>query len=147
MGLAHNVTLRVHSHATEEEDRVLQALALLAGDAKPERSLAEGHYKNPIVLFEVNVEKRAADKVWERVRAEPAVAQRLLAEAERRTDERGTFYARFDKQRAFEGTVALTRGDDALHFRSKLAAFPARKGPAVEIVRAFLEGDATSPKA
>lgn len=142
--LAHNVTLRAHCHATEEEDRVAQALALLGGDAKPARSLAEGHFKNPIVVLEVQAEKAAAERVWARVRAVPAVAQQLAAEAERRTDDHCTFYARFDKQRAYLGELALTQGDDALHFRSKLAAFPAKKAPAVTLVREFL---GTPPKA
>jgi hypothetical protein len=145
--LAHNAVLRVHCHATEEEDRVRRALATLAGDARPESSGAEGHYKNPIVVLEVVLEKRAADALWARLRASP-VAERLAEEAERRVDERGVFYARFDKQRAHAGEVALTDGDDAIHLRSKLAAHPAKKGPAVRLVRAFLGGEVPgdSPK-
>jgi RNA binding exosome subunit len=146
---AHNAVLRVHCHATEEEERVALALALLAGEQAPQRSLAEGHHKNPIVVLEVVAQKKQADAVWARIRASPLVAQQLAAEAERRTDDAGTFYARFDKQRAFLGELALTQGDDAIHLRSKLAAHPAKKGPAVTMLRTFLaaEGPARSPKA
>jgi hypothetical protein len=142
------VALRVHCHATEEEDRVLQALALLAGEASPARTLAEGHHKNPILVLEVQHAKKQADQVWERVRAAPGVAERLLAEVERRMDDTGTLYARFDKQRAYLGELALTQGDDAIHFRSKVAAYPQRKDEAVLKVRAFLSGPpASQPKA
>lgn len=148
MPLAHHAVLRVHSHATEEEDRVARALALLAGDAEPSRGSAEGHYKNPIVLLEVEVAKSKADAVWGRIRAARGVAEQLAAEAERRIDDRGTFYARFDKQRACRGELALTQGDDAIHFRSKIAVFPVTKEGAVRQVRAFLlEGAAGPPKA
>lgn len=136
--LAHHAVLRVHCHATEEEERVRRALALLAGEAEPARSLAEGHHGNPIVVLEVLALKKQADAVWARLRASPQVARQLAAEAERRTDEGGTFYARFDKQRAYLGELVLTPGDDAIHLRSKLAAHPARKGPAVRLLRAFL---------
>jgi RNA-binding protein len=143
--LAHNAVLRVHCHATEEEDRVRQALALLAGDAELQVEHAEGHHHNPILVLEANLTKAAADKVWARLRAAPLVAEQLAAEAERRTDDRGVFYARFDKQRAYQGEVALTQGDDAIHLRSKLAAFPAKKDIAVDQVRRFLQERATGP--
>jgi RNA binding exosome subunit len=142
--VAHNAVLRVHCHATEEEERVRQALAVLAGEAEPRRSLAEGHHKNPIVVLEVVAQKRAADAVWARIRAARSVAEQLAAEAERRTDDAGTFYARFDKQRAYLGELALTHGDDAIHLRSKLAAHPAKKPQAVAVVRRFL-GEGSSP--
>jgi RNA binding exosome subunit len=145
--LAHNLTLRTHCHATEEEHRVAQALALLAGEATPQRASAEGHHGNPIVVLEVSLAKSKADAVWSRIRAAPAIAAQLAAEAERRTDDACVFYARFDKQRAYQGELALTQGDDAIHLRSKLAAFPAKKEPAVALVRAFLMGTASPPKA
>lgn len=143
--LAHNAVLRVHCHATEEEDRVRQALALLAGDAEVQVEHAEGHHKNPILVLEATLAKSAADKVWARLRAAPLVAEQLAAETERRTDDRCTFYARFDKQRAYQGEVALTQGDDAIHLRSKLAAFPAKKEVAVGMVRRFLMEPPTGP--
>lgn len=144
---AHNATFRVHCHATEEEDRVLRALAFVAGDARPERSTAEGHFGNPIAVFEVSLGRGEADAFWERLRAVRPLAEQLAAEAERRVDERGTVYARFDKQRAFLGEWLLTQGDDAIHLRSKLAAFPAKKGPAVDALRRFLaEAPAKPPK-
>lgn len=144
--LAHNAVLRVHCHATEEEARVVQALAALAGELKPERSSAEGHFKNPILVLEVAAQKKDADAVWGRVRAAPRVAEQLAAEVERRLDDQGVFYARFDKQRAFQGEVALTQGDDAIHLRSKIAAFPQKKGPAAKAVREFLVAS-SPPKA
>lgn len=139
MPLAHNAVLRAHCHATEEEDRVVRALATLAGEAPvPTRELAEGHYKNAIIVLEVSLLKSQADKFWARLRSSSEVAERLAAEAERRVDDTAVFYARFDKQRAFEGTIALTAGDDAIHLRSKLAAFPSKKPKAVSLLRAFL---------
>ena len=143
--LAHNAVLRVHCHATEDEDRVRRALALLAGDLEPARSLAEGHFKNPIVVLEVAAERRQALAVWERIRAFPPVAAQLRAEAERRVDDFATAYARFDKQRAYQGELALTQGDDAIHLRSKLAAFPSKKGPAVQALVEFLAGGPGQP--
>jgi hypothetical protein len=136
--LAHNAVLRAHCHATEEEDRVRRAVALLAGGLAPARSLAEGHFKNPILVLEVVAQKRDADAVWARVRGAREVARQLAAEAERRLDDAGVFYARFDKQRAYQGEVALTSGDDAIHLRSKIAAFPQKKDPALAKVREFL---------
>lgn len=138
MALAHNAVLRVHCHATEDEDKVRQALALLAGEARPKRMGAEGHFKNPIVVLEVDLKRAGAEGFWERVRAARDAALQLGAEAERRVDDRGTLFARFDKQGAFQGEVALTQGDDAIHVRSKLAVFPPDRDKAVAMLRAFL---------
>lgn len=140
MPLAHNAVLRVHCHATEEEERVRRALATLAGEARPKRMTAEGHFKNPIVVLEVDLKKAGAEALWKRVRDAQAVAQQLAAEADRRLDDRGTLFARFDKQRAYEGEVALTAGDDAIHLRSKLAVFPPDKSAAAAMLRQFLTG-------
>lgn len=115
-----------------------RALALLAGEARPKRMTAEGHFKNPIVVLEVDLKRAGAESLWERVQAAREVAAQLAAEAERRVDDRGTFFARFDKQRAFEGEVALTQGDDAIHVRSKLAVFPPDRDKAVAMLRSFL---------
>lgn len=143
--LAHNAVLRVHCHATEEEDRVRRALAALAGEARPKRMSAEGHFKNPIVVLEVTLRKDDAEAFWERVRAARGAAEQLAAEAERRIDDTATCYARFDKQRAYLGELALTQSDDAIQLRSKLAVHPPGKTPAVELLRAFLSQAPAGP--
>lgn len=140
MPLAHNAVLRVHCHATEDEERVRRALATFAGEARPKRMSAEGHFKNPIVVLEVDLKKAGAEEMWGRIRGADAVARQLAMEADKRLDDRGTFFARFDKQRAFEGEVALTAGDDAIHLRSKLAVFPPDKSAAAAMLRQYLAG-------
>ncbi|MFQ6012434.1 MAG: RNA-binding domain-containing protein [Thermoplasmata archaeon] len=139
-GAFRRLDFRVHTHATEEEDRVRRALAFVSGVEEPSVQRAEGHHGNPISILTARL-VRAADirAFWDRVKAEGQLAP-ILSELERRVDGRGHLFLRFDKQEAYRGRLKLVRHDDIVSVKGKVSAYPARRERALEVARAYLEG-------
>lgn len=149
----HRLTARAFVHATESEERVLEAVAtvLNAGRETPaeraafERALTrvptEGHHGNPITILEANL-TRAADvqRFWERVRGHEPIAAALHREAAARLDDDLVLHARFDKQLAAQGQLRLATTDDVVAVQLKVAAFPARRETALRLLEEFLAG-------
>jgi len=119
-------------HATEDEDRVRNALAWALGLDRMERGLdrierqrAKGHYGNDIVILEGNV-KRDAEVIaaLDRMFADPALRAEVRDSILRRLDEDSVLHVRLDKQALVQGRFATSAGSDALIITAKVAAFP-----------------------
>ncbi|MCJ2532225.1 MAG: exosome protein [Candidatus Thermoplasmatota archaeon] len=135
----HRLDFRVHVHATEEEDRVREALAFLSGVEDPAVEQAEGHHGNPISILIASLNRPSDIRAfWDRVRDHGQMAP-LLAELGKRLDARGQLFLRFDKQEAYRGRMKLVRHDDVVSVKGKVAAYPARRERALEVSRAYLE--------
>lgn len=136
----HYVDLRTFRYATEDDERVADALrTFLPEETEITRAPSEGHFGDPIVVLSTRL-KRADEirAVFDAVESLPAEERdRLLAELEERVDEDCTLYVTFDKQAAADGSVRLGGG---ITLRTKVEAYPAKQETAVENVRAFLEG-------
>lgn len=135
----HYVDLRAFCYATEDEDRVEDALnTFLPEDAELERVETEGHFGDPIVVLSTRLER--ADElrtVFEALQTLPdAEYDRLLAELDERVDEDTNLFVALDKQAAYEGDVRLGEG---ITLRGKVEAYPAKHDAAVENAREFLE--------
>lgn len=127
---------RAHCHATEERERVERALRTFVGPAAVRASKAAGHHSNPIDLLEARAEGQALRQMLTSLRE--AVGAQLLAELDRRLDDELFLYARLDKQAAYGARVVLSTGDDAIHVKAKVKAFPATRAEAARVVAAFL---------
>lgn len=153
------VQLRTFAHASEDRAKVESAMAVSAhldlGDATAaERfqallsaSVTTGHFHNPIHILEVEITRaREVRHFWDGLFATHGVAERLLDESEARLDDDLVLWFRIDKQQAARGTVALSRGEDVIHVRAKLATYPKDRTVALAWLRNFLaEGVATAP--
>ena len=136
--------LRVYQHATEDREKVVAALRLVAGDGEPAARRAEGYYGNPIVIWETGVSGRAdLEGFWGRLR-DAGLCPGLEENLEERTNEAGELFIRFDKQEAVAGRLALSQGDDVVSARGRVLATVkgqekrADRDLAIEIMRAFL---------
>jgi len=133
----HYVDLRAFCYATEEEQRVEQALrTYLPEDCELDRSVTEGHHGNRIVVLSVRVER--ADEIRHVIDTLAALddIDTVVGELDERVDENCAFFLTLDKQAAFRGTVA--RGD-GITFRTKVEAYPAKQATAVENARELFE--------
>lgn len=136
----HRLDFRVHVHATEEVDRVRQALAFVSGVEDPSAKQTKGHHGNPITVLTATLSRsRDIRSFWARVKAEGQLAP-IVSELERRIDGDGKLFLRFDKQEAYEGRLKLVRHDDVVSVKGKVAAYPARRERALEEARSYLEG-------
>lgn len=119
-------------HATEDEERVRDALAwsvgldqVERGADRVERQRAKGHYGNDIIILEASV-KRDADIVAAlgRLFADPRVRNEVRGSLALRLDEDHVLHVRLDKQALIGRRIALGTGSDAVIVTAKVAAYP-----------------------
>ncbi len=132
------------AHATEDEQRVLSVLRTLVPEGVEVRRLKlEGHHGNPIVNLEAKVgQRKLLRELWQHVLAKLHVGElkKLSKVMLERVDGDCFFYLRFDKQLAHAGELVLTDSGDAIHLKLKVAAYPARREVAVELLEKFMRG-------
>lgn len=130
-------------HATEDEQKVLQALsALLPPGAEVKRSSLRGHYGNPISMLRSSLKgSKLLQGLWTRLMEglAPQEIQKLKLSIPKLIDEGCRFYLRFDKQKAFKGELILTEGSDALHLVLKVLTFPPEQERAIRAVEELIE--------
>jgi RNA-binding protein len=146
----HWIRLRSVAHATEDVERVRAAVQFVSGlDAKEfgescKTTGLESHHGGDLQVVECLVDRsRAVRDLLQRLMDLPGGRDGLLATLEARTDDDGVFYARVDKQKAFQGALELTSGEDCVQVRLRMETYPADRESAVAAVRAVLEAGKT----
>lgn len=138
-----SAVISVHAHATEDEQRVLDALRkLLPASVEVRKSGMKGHHGNPILAFEARInQKKILKELWQRVSSglRANESDRLSLADPGRIDDACFFYLRFDKQAAYGNELVLTDIGNAIHLRLKILAFPAKREVALRLVEKFLE--------
>ena len=123
------IDVRVFSHATEDQDKVLTAVRNtlpieLTESAVFKKTSLTGHHGNPIALFETRlVEKEALPSVIKKIALSLTVLDKeaLSSEIELHLEKRN-LYLRFDKQSAFRGELHFSSNDPIhfkIHFKNK----------------------------
>lgn len=138
----HSIRFRTFAHATEDVDRVEEALAFAAGD-EPEVKVteAEGHHRNPIRILTAEFEKAAPiDAFWERLAEEPGIVRTLRNDLDNRVDEDCNLYLRLSKQSAARERLRVATTDDVIRVQAKVAAYPAKPESARETLREYFDG-------
>ncbi len=139
----HWLRLRATAHATEDLDKVIDAMHALSG--LPEEAFAaatevtdiESHHGSTVHLIEATIKnQRPIREVLARLLVDP---EALMPQVEARTDEDGIFYLRFDKQQALQGLVVPTRSEDAVQVRVKPEVHPASRDKAMAAIRDRLQ--------
>jgi hypothetical protein len=132
----HYVDLRAFSYATEDEQRVAEALRqFLPEGYEIDRASTEGFHGDRIVVLSARVERAEDVRVVLGRLAEFEGLDEVIEELDDRVDENCAFYLALDKQAAYRGEVAL---GDGLTLRGKIEAYPAKKELAVSNVRELL---------
>jgi len=112
------VDISFFAHATEDENKVIEAVRHLLPAAQVEnivfnKSSLRGHHGNPITLFEAKLEEKETVKAVVGNLSSglnPLDKESLLREVELHV-EKGNLYLRFDKQAAFQGQFKLGVSD------------------------------------
>ena len=130
----HYVDLRAFSYATEDENRVEDALRqVLPGEFEIDRAASRGHYGDRILVLSARVENAGdVQTVLDRLESLPGDEQsQIRSELDERVDEDCNFFLSLSKQAAFNGEVRLGEG---ITFRGKVEAYPAKKERAIDAV-------------
>ena len=145
---AHHVRLTTFIQATEDEDKVLDAIATFIPEEIGEDDVlfdideTRGFFGNPIKVINVEIKRsRAVRQFLEHFKELLSEKDRryLLENLDEKTDEEGTFYVRFNKQKAYLGEAEIDEGADVVQVRIKVKEFPMRKEAVVKAVREWLE--------
>ena len=132
--------LSVYSYATEDEEKVKKAVTNILGEVEPEfeEEKLTGHYEDPITVVSVKVDQRKdATSILARVytRLSSLDQTQLTDELPDRVDPSGNLYLRLDKQKAYNGKIALSEVDP---IRIKFKMQPPHKADPVVFVRNLL---------
>lgn len=135
----HYIEFKAHCHATEDLNKVKEAVENLADlELEFEISEAEGYYGNPITILETKIDRnREMDDFFDSLPSE--VIQQLLQDLERRIDERCNFFFRIDKGKAFEEDLALITGGNSIRVRARVESYPSKRETAIEKMKEYLK--------
>ncbi|ASJ02411.1 hypothetical protein A3L09_03660 [Thermococcus profundus] len=145
---AHHIRLTTFIQATEDEDKVLEAIATFIPEDIDDEDIifdideTAGFFGNPIKVVNAEIKRsRAVRKFLEYFKELLSEEDRsyLLEHIDEKVDEEGTLYVRFNKQKAYLGEVEIDEGADVIQIRIKAKAFPMRKEAVVKAVREWLE--------
>ena len=137
----HYIEFNVFCQATEDMDKVVQALRLFVGEHELMEDCLEGFCGNPLTRMTGRLDKKGEmDTFWRKV-ADAGLLEWVLSELDKRTDEQCNLYIRFSKQMAYKGHLVAGvagRAGGVIEMRAKVAAYPANKSVAVKRVEEYL---------
>jgi RNA binding exosome subunit len=133
------VDIRFFAHATEDMDKVVEAVQNILPSVHVEditfnRSKLEGHYGNPITIFETRIkDKETIKALVENLSANLSILDKEELDREiRRCVEKGNLYIRLDKQAALQGKIKLVTSDP---FRIRIRFRKSKIEDIIEICR------------
>lgn len=136
--MIHNISYRTFVYGTEDEEKVTSAISYLFENPLPERTVNEDHFDDEIIVLTQKYEKKADIKRFIKFLNDTLSdddKKRLSDELERRVDEKGNLFLRFDKQCAYEEDLKLTTSGNAIHVRIKIASYPVSKDNAIKVAK------------
>ena len=104
-------------------------------EAEIEAEEAEGLLEDKIIILSGIVSKKRYTKTFFNTLLENVDSDKLNDDLERKIDEKGNWFLRFDKTDAIDEKLTIKDSGDSIHLKIKIAAYPARKEIAVDKVR------------
>lgn len=133
--MIHNIKFRAFVYEDEDIDEVSQAILNILPEAEIEAEEAEGMLENKILILTGVVSKKRFTKAFFNTLLDSVDLDKLNDDLERKMDEKGNWFLRFDKSDALDEKWTILDSGDAIHLKVKVAAFPAKKQIAVDKVR------------
>ncbi len=143
MKLAHYIKISVFIHEEEDRETIFNKLiSLVPFDLKKEKiklneDTAIGFNNKKIKTYEIVLEKDRHIKAFlEKLKESLSQEQKelLIAQAESRLDNELHFFIRLDKEKLLNNEFWITDSGNCFHVRISIAAFPAKREQALEVV-------------
>jgi RNA binding exosome subunit len=132
-----SLRFRTFCHATEDEQKVRQALEFVTGGAPTSIQVTKGHHGNRIAVLEARLERKSdVEAFWARAAGAGLLAE-MLADLDGCLSDDLCLCARLDKQEAYAGRLARDRGGDVVHLRAKVVVHPATREGALAAVKHY----------
>ncbi len=138
--MIHNISYRVFVYGTENEEKVKKAIKTLFPNSLIQREVTEGHYKTRVLILYDKIDKKQdiKDFIETLNNMGSSDKKRILMDLDKKMDDKGNFFLRFDKQKAYLGELKIVDHGDSIHVKIKIAAYPAKKEPAMKLARELL---------
>ena len=133
--MIHNIKFRAFVYEDESVEEISQAILNILPEAEIEAEEAEGMLEDKIIILSGVVSKKRYTKAFFNTLLEFTDLDKLNSDLERKMDEKGNWFLRFDKSDALDEKWTILDSGDSVHMKIKIAAYPARKDIAVEKVR------------
>ncbi|MGB9938125.1 MAG: RNA-binding protein [Methanobacterium sp.] len=135
--MIHNISYRVFVYGTENEEKVREAIKTLFPNSHPETEQIEGYFKNPVLILHDKITRKGEIKDFLKIldQLDSSAKKRIINELNNKMDDKGNLFLRFDKQRAYRGDLKVIEHGDAIHVKTKIAAYPAKKEKAMELAK------------
>lgn len=134
--MIHNITYRTFVYSTEDEEKVTDAISYIFFEPSPVREINENHFGNKIIVLSEKISKKRSTRdiaSFLNDNLSPEDKNTIKEELNRRMDEKGNLFLRFDKQEAYDQKLKLTYSGDAIHMRIKIASYPVSKENALKV--------------
>ena len=133
--MIHNIKFRVFVYENEDVDELSQAILSILPEAEIEAEEAEGLTEDKIIILSGTVSKKRYTKEFFNLLLESVDLDKLNDDLERKMDEKGNWFLRFDKEDTIDEKMTIKDSGDSIHLKIKIAAYPAKKEIAVDKVR------------
>ena len=133
--MIHNIKFRVFVYENEDIDELSQAILNILPEAEIDAEEAEGLMEDRIIILSGVVSKKRYTKTFFNLLLDSVDLDKLNDDLERKIDEKGNWFLRFDKSDAIDEKLMVKDSGDSIHLKIKIAAYPAKKEIAVEKVR------------
>ena len=133
--MIHNIKFRAFVYEDESVEEVSQAILNILPEAEIEAEEADGMLEDKIIILSGVVSKKRYTKTFFNTLLDSTDMDKLNSDLERKMDEKGNWFLRFDKSDALDEKWTILDSGDSVHMKIKVAAYPARKDIAVEKVR------------
>jgi len=143
MGTFHWAKIRIFCYATEDEEKVHDIIARIAGTDEADAEISDGHHGNQMIIFSADLKSDAeCREMFKRLGKD--VVDEITGTLGSRIDDDCTFYMRLDKQAAVSERYEIAHHGDVVSITCKIASHPARKELAVGNMKKFLDNVAGS---
>ncbi|WP_405303904.1 RNA-binding protein [Methanobrevibacter sp.] len=139
--MIHNIKFRAFVYEDESADEISQAILNILPEAEIEAEDAEGMLEDKIIILSGTVSKKRYTKTFFNTLIEWTDLDKLNDDLERKIDEKGNWFLRFDKKDALDEKWTILDSGDSIHLKIKIAAYPAKKEIAIEKVREAILND------
>lgn len=135
--MIHNLSYRAFVYGTENKEKVKKAIQTLFPSSEPQETLTEGYYKNSVLILHDKIQKKSQIKDFIKILQgmKSPDKKRISRELDNKMDSKGNLFLRFDKQRAYLDELKIADHGDSIHVKIKIAAYPAKKEPALKLAR------------
>lgn len=133
--MIHNIKFRVFVYENEDIEELSQAILNILPEAEIDAEEAEGLTEDKIIILSGTISKKRYTKEFFNLLLDSVDLNKLNDDLERKMDEKGNWFLRFDKDDAIDEKLTIKDSGDSIHLKIKIAAYPAKKEIAVNKVR------------